>query len=151
MKKVSFFYNKRLQHLLSKDEEFRKTQMHHYALALANYMVELSIVREPVPVSFPIIGGFVITPSDDVFAVLKEAHEKTSRVEVHLFAGIADACIGLDMVFLSRATGGPLLKLLGGIDSMRVRKLDMTMCDELESVAFFENNRFTQAIIGKGP
>ena len=50
MKKVSFFFDKRLQLLLREDEEFKKTQMLHYVFALVNYTVELSILRAPLGV-----------------------------------------------------------------------------------------------------
>lgn len=137
MKKVTQFYDKQLRRLLEMDEEFKQTQMIHFAHSLVNYVVEISILRTPVLTSFNVVSPSTLTtPSEEILAVLKEAYEKTSRIEAHLFVGVADACIGINIDFISK-NGAPILSFLGGVDSMGVRKLDLTIFDELRSAEHF--------------
>ena len=148
MKKVTTFHHKRLQHLLKHDDEFRRTNMFHYANALVSFATETITVGH-TPVSFPIDCATVIPFGESVRKVFDEISEKTTRVEAQLWPGVADCCIGVQMTFIGKHND-PLLSFFGGVDSQGVRKLDVTIVsDRLDSAKFFiaEHRRF--ALIGK--
>ncbi|KKP86969.1 MAG: hypothetical protein UR90_C0016G0006 [Parcubacteria group bacterium GW2011_GWC1_35_8] len=145
MKKVTKFHDKRLQFLLKRDDEFRKTKMFHYANKLVDCVVELVEVGH-APIHFPIAGAVVIPLGESNRKVFDEVREKASRAEAQMGPGVADACIFVVITFFGNKNN-PLLSLFGGVDSDGARKLDVMMVSNtLESIHLIRARQF--ALIG---
>lgn len=142
MKKITIIQDKQLQRLLATDEEFRQLPVFRYALAVINFVAELSATGIVPPPLFPILSGDREVPetirlTESELKLFVEAHKMSGRMEAYIQPGPIEVCLAVEIIFYSKGRGNvPLLVVHAGSDSMAVRRfaIDRPVLDELQSL-----------------
>ncbi|MDE2037733.1 MAG: hypothetical protein KGI69_00715 [Patescibacteria group bacterium] len=128
MKKVIITFDKQLQKQLATDEEFKQIPVLRYALAITNFIVELSATGIVPPPQFPILNSDSDVPeavrlTESGLKMFVAAYKLAGRIEVHIQPSIVAVCLIVEVLFCSKGRGNsPILVIKAGADSMAIRK-----------------------------
>lgn len=131
MKKVTTVFDKQLQKLLATDEEFKRIPVLRHALAITNFVVELSATGIVPPPQFPILNCDFNVPeairlTDSELKLFVEAYKSAGRIQAYIQPGSIDMCLIVNIIFYGPGQGNSqILFVHAGADSMAVRKFNV--------------------------
>ncbi len=131
MKKVTILFDKQLQKLLADDQDFRKIAVFRHALAVINFIVELSATGIVPPPNFPILSNDLNVPetirlTESELALFVAAYKTAGRIKAYIRPGTVAVCLAVEITFCGKdRCTSPLLIVHAGVDSMAVRKFGM--------------------------
>lgn len=131
MKKVTTVFDKQLQRLLASDEEFKRNPVFRHALAVTNFVIELSATGiVPLP-QFPILYCDLniqetIRLTDSELKLFVEAYKNAGRIQAYIQPGPIQAFLIVNIIFYGPGRGNSRILFVHAVaDSMAVRKFNV--------------------------
>lgn len=147
MKKVTTLFDKRLQQLLAHDEEFKRIPVLKHALAVTQFVVELSATGIVPAPQFPILNcdfkmPEVIRLTESELKLFTESYKASGRIEAHIRPGAIPVCLAIDIYFYGKGRKGfPLLIVHAAADSMAIRKFNVDKPTSTDLQQLYEKGR----------
>lgn len=131
MKKVTIVFDKRLQGLLTGDDDFKQSPLLGYAMAVTNFVVETAATGILHPPQFPVLNGDFEVPeairlTKSELGLFTEAYRMAGRIESYIQPGRTSPCLGIETRFYSKGRGHTLiLQINATVDSMAARRFSV--------------------------
>ncbi len=136
MKKLTVTYSSKLQAEIARTEgrhQWRNLPLmaHVYGLIAHVHQIAMTgeISKPSVPVITPghshytLLGDHLPTSEEDL-ANLSQVYHSSKRIEVQVFTGLVEVCLGVNILFYGKGKNNvPLLILEGALDSDGIRYL----------------------------
>ena len=150
MKKVSVFYDKKLQQLIGCDRGFTDLPLIGHVWTLIGFVVEMATTGVIPKFTRPLSTDgrpSLFDPTPEDVNLLTSAYKQSGRIEIFVRPGNVDVCLGVNIEFLPMGRPGTsILSIEGVIEPSALRSLKISSSPSLVTALMNFDEIFAQPV-----